>query len=191
MLFGIFYIFLWNIYQLFLSNIDKIGRQISIIHCYLILGLMGYNHILNKPLETFLLVNSVTYWSVDILMNTMLSEGLDKNMMFHHVLAIVTACVSRPKLLPYALVSEISTIFLNKTWFLHLEKKTHLKKFVYYCRSLLFSFFLFRIINFTVILFYFFDKNEYDSYLFIPIWILNIFWFHMLIKMGLKYNVYF
>lgn len=187
--FIILYLLSWFLFHK--ESVDITGRHVSNIHCISICLFLISNFLLNNKLEYGLLENSITYWAMDMIVSFFRGTTLDKPMLIHHSLAIVGCLVSRQHLLPLTLSSEVSTIFLNKTWMMNERKETRTKKFVNYCRCLVLSFFIFRVVNFSWMLYYFFDTNFIDSYFFIPIWLLNLYWFYMIVRMGVKYNIYF
>ena len=175
-----FYFFMWFRSK---ESTEYTGRKISTIHCYILIP-----YIFTRS-ELLIAGNSIIFCLIDLIMSRKI---LDTQMVMHHLMSIFCVSVtylSRPELLYLAMSSEISTIFLNNCWLLVKEKKTDSDEFVLESKKLIFSFFIFRVVNFTYLLYYYFDFKFYESYMFLPIWILNLYWFTRLIIGALHYKI--
>ena len=82
-----------------------------------------------------------------------------------------------------ALLSEISNQFLYFGWFLIKKKLENTLLFKINGIILLILFFIFRVFNFTYFSFFIFQNcSFFENIIFLPITLLNYYWFVLLIK---------
>ena len=109
--------------------------------------------------------------------------------LIHHIIFILFILNYEylKKTLAIGILSEISTLVLNRTWMLYQLKLTNSNTFKNNCILLLILFFIFRIISFTGLFIYYYPiKNIfiYKMMIFIIV-ILNYYWFY---KLCLKFK---
>lgn len=126
------------------------------------------------------------YCFYDTLM-VLFNDPYDYQTLIHHIFLFIGTYSYYITLYPHqtaiALLSEITNQFLYIGWLLI---KKDLKDTIYFKINgmiLLISFFLFRIINFTYLLYFLITYCDiYNSIIFIPITLLNYYWFYLLIQ---------
>lgn len=198
-----FYFIFWVTLTRNEKKISWVSRYISNIHCYITFILIVCNFVFKNFSYSLFVSNSLFYWTMDIIGNSFYDSKLSRDIIIHHLfasLAIVVGYLTRPQLLPFALLSETSTIFLNKCWFIHQKlinniydneiERVYLENDLEINgKILLLTYFISRVCNFSFIIWYFFDKNYLDSFLFLPLWGLNTWWFYLLIKRAKQNNI--
>jgi hypothetical protein len=112
---------------------------------------------------------------------------LDYQMLIHHLILFIGTYNYYVILYPYqialALLSETSNQFLYIGWFLIKKNLKNTMIFKINGIILLILFFLFRVINFTYLSFFIFTNcSFYENILFLPITLLNYYWFFLLVK---------
>ena len=180
-----------------LNNKDRIynSRYCSNIHALIIFIYslnICYNE--NHNIDTTNVMNGITAGYAIFDMYRAIKYKEVQYVIHHLVLlfAILPAGLSEMGLyiLPYnyysliarAFLSESSTIFLNNCWLLIINKKQNTTLFQLNCMLVLIFFTLFRIINFTNILYILYLDRNYPFLLIqTPLTVLNYYWYKKLI----------
>jgi hypothetical protein len=186
--------------MLLVDNIDNykpvewITREISSLHtlitvCGSILFLFNF---IDENIWSYFLTISFYFCAQDLLLISIHYNTFKKfynETLIHHLIFMYVVYNFKlfPKTLAFGLLSESSTYFLNKTWMMYQLKdqdKNIIKsnKFKYNCIILMILFFLFRVINFSIIFLYYLKIPNifiYKNMLFIIV-ILNYYWFYKL-----------
>lgn len=196
----------WEIINKFIcyyNNKDREynSRYLSSIHAIIITIISFYNcfinRILNQNMDMFFSL-SLGYAIFDTYRALKKKET---EFIIHHLIMIVSLF---PIVLNYynifilnhlyyyyisrAFLSESSTIFLNNCWLLIKENKKSGIEFKINSFMLIILFFLFRIVNFTNIIFsIYYTKYSMFLLLHIPLTILNYIWFYKLIKKSITF----
>ena len=171
---------------------------ISSFHAYLsIINSLLY-------LTNSITINNYLFWSGSSVAYVLFDlpkiiKDREMSMVLHHLIIFAgySPALLSIKLFPnyYKYVSklflaEISTIFLNKSWFLYKLKLTNTQKFKKYSVLLLTTFFIFRVCNVTYIdyLLYLEGKEKYWK-ITIPFTFLNYYWFGKLLRKAINCSI--
>lgn len=111
----------------------------------------------------------------------------DYQMIIHHIILFIGTynnyIFKYPSQMAIALLSEISNQFLYFGWFLIKKKLENTLLFKINGIILLILFFIFRVFNFTYFSFFIFQNcSFFENIIFLPITLLNYYWFVLLIK---------
>lgn len=178
------------------ENVQRLCTYIySSFHSYLII-IGSYLFLINKiTLETYFkfTIFTASYALFDIII-LILNKTLKKEFLLHHTLLFISTIITFPNenlypYLAYGLLGELSSLFLNKTWFnLHtipINKKQTMKNTI--ITIILFT--IFRIINYLNLLKVAFENEYYIGFILtLIVYILNIYWYILLIKKAISIN---
>ena len=93
------------------------------------------------------------------------------------------------KVIVQAFTSEIPLIFFNINWFMIKSNMANTKLFKISDTLLLINYFLFRVCNFSYIIYYYYAKFEIISKLFLIIYTLSVYWFFVICKLYYRKNI--
>jgi hypothetical protein len=181
--------------MLFVDNINNykpvewISRDISSLHTIIcsISSILYIFDFININLWSKFLCVTIYFCIQDLYLVTLHYNYFNKmylETLIHHTIFIILILNYEyfKKTLAIGILSEISTLVLNRTWMLYQMKLTKSYTFKLYCILLLILFFIFRIINFTCMFIYYYPIENifiYKNILFIIV-ILNYYWFYKL-----------
>lgn len=122
--------------------------------------------------------------------------SLNKKLRFaffiHHAILLISTIINLPhdylyKYLAYGLLGEISSIYLNKTWFYLHNTPINREKVKKNAKKTIFLYTIFRIINYLYIIKVAITNQYYLGVIFmIIIYILNLYWYIILIKKAIS-----
>jgi hypothetical protein len=115
------------------------------------------------------------------------NNPFDYQMIIHHIIFFIGTynnyIFKYPSQMAIGLLSEISNQFLYFGWFLIKKKLDYTKLFQINAIFLLISFFIFRVLNFSYFSFFIFQHCDlFENILFLPITLLNYYWFYLLLR---------
>lgn len=175
--------------QITTNNMKKVAMFNSLVHSMVVSvsSMLYICDFINLELIKNFYIFSICYFILDYIIVLNYYDLKNKIVYFFHhgISAYILYCFINQndynKLIPIGLTSEIPIIFLNINWFLikYGKRNTNLFKIIDYITVI--TYLIFRICNFTYILFvnYYIYGNTYNhiSKIFIIIYILNCIWF--------------
>ena len=176
------------IYDLDFEHTSRFASFAHSIVC-LIGSILFLLNVLTIDIFRHIVVYNIIYILTDIFLylTQRVSNKDIKEMLMHHVCFLIatTGSTQQPIFYAYAIMSEGSSIFLNTRWFsIHNYYFENIR-----LHTLLFAitFFVFRIINMTYLLFLLKNSNYYYFIIpAMPIVLLNYIWFYNLSKKLIK-----
>jgi len=177
----------FGIHKLFLYNYECTSRIASLSHAWISLigSILFINNLIDYYIFEYVIHYNIIYISTDIYLylTQKVSNKDIVEMMIHHIFFLIASYISyiNPYYYAYGIMSEGSTIFLNKRWFSINNYFLNYSK--YYEIMFWITFLLFRIINFTYLAFNILNSELYYCIIILlPFLILNYTWFYKLTK---------
>lgn len=155
------------------------GRWVSNTHVKICLFLVACNYLMETGIS-IIVANSVGFWLVDIIFHYLEGKTLDLCMNLHHIVSIFLTAYTgyyRPIVTMKGLISEISTVNLNNCWIMIKEDRENSEDFRRQGAWLFINFLVFRVVNFSLLIWQYSDNKPLEWWIFIIIWILNLYWF--------------
>lgn len=174
-------------------SFEAVGKIVSVAHTFLTVPIATAYLLNMATLETWLLTQQITmgYLIYDgmylLLFARMFNKPDDTAMLVHHLsfyLGINLLPVDYQRLVAMAYLAEISNPFLYLSWYLY-KSGYHVSRprlFKYVAVLLILSFFVFRICNFSNLVFAVAKASYMGAILGSALWTLNVVWFYKLVK---------
>ena len=186
------------------DNVKKLSMFNSLVHSTLVSvnsGLYLFNYIDLNIIKKFYVI-SIYYFIIDYIIILNYYDLKDKIcFFFHHLITSYILYVflyendekdDLNKVIAQGFTAEFPIIFLNINWFLIKYKKQNTTLFRICDHLTIITYFIFRICNFTYLLFVNYYKYEFIINLFSIVYAMNAIWFTILLKRFqrncLKYN---